>query len=269
MEPDYEALAALLPHIAAQLRSGLSNFYLAAARLAPPETREMDPDLDAHAAILDQNYYRLLRMVSGLSAAIYLMDDSPLPMRDGDLAALVREVCGEVEGVLPFLGLRLQVKCAMSHHICAMNEEAMEQVLYHLLTNACRHTPSGGVVTVELTVRDQQIHLSVSDTGQGIPEKRLALLFERRIQPGASEPLSCSLGLGLPFCRRVAEAHNGSLLAVSRPGEGSRFLLSFPDRQIGGGVSDMPFDYSGGFNRALLALADMLPAEAFRIRNRD
>ena len=40
MEPDYEALASLFPNIAAQLRSGLSNFYLAAAHLAPPEMRE-------------------------------------------------------------------------------------------------------------------------------------------------------------------------------------------------------------------------------------
>ena len=46
MEPDYEALASLFPNIAAQLRSGLSNFYLAAAHLAPPEMREMDPELD-------------------------------------------------------------------------------------------------------------------------------------------------------------------------------------------------------------------------------
>ena len=50
MEPDYEALASLFPNIAAQLRSGLSNFYLAAAHLAPPEMREMDPELDARAA---------------------------------------------------------------------------------------------------------------------------------------------------------------------------------------------------------------------------
>ena len=268
MEPDYEALASLFPNIAAQLRSGLSNFYLAAAHLAPPEMREMDPELDAQAAILDQSYYRLLRMVGSLTAATYLMDSAPLPMRDGDLVDLVRELCGELEGLAPFLGVRLQVKCDMPHHICAMNEEALGQVLYHLVSNAFKHTPPGGVITVELTVQDQQIHLSVSDTGRGIPEEKLASLFERRIRPGAVEPLSCGLGLGLPFCRRVAEDHQGSLLAVSRPGEGSRFLLFFPDRQIGGGVSDMPFDYSGGFNRALLALADVLPAEAFLIRNR-
>ena len=129
MEPDYEALASLFPNIAAQLLSGLSNFYLAAAHLAPPEMREMDPELDAQAAILDQSYYRLLRMVGSLTAATYLMDSAPLPMRDGDLVDLVRELCGELEGLAPFLGVRLQVKCDMPHHICAMNEEALGQVL--------------------------------------------------------------------------------------------------------------------------------------------
>ena len=56
-------------------------------------------------------------------------------------------------------------------------------------------------------------------------------------------------------------------MAVSHPGRGSRFTLSLPDRQIGSGVSDIGFDYSGGFNRTLLGLADALPSDAFLIRN--
>ena len=52
-------------------------------------------------------------------------------------------------------------------------------------------------------------------------------------------------------------------------GKGSRFTLSLPDRQVGPDVSDIPMDYTGGFNRTLLALADALPAEAFRLRNQD
>ena len=56
----------------------------------------------------------------------------------------------------------------------------------------------------------------------------------------------------------------------SQPGKGSRFTLSFPDRLVGsGGVSDVAFDYAGGFNRTLLALSDALPPQAFLQRNLD
>ena len=75
-------------------------------------------------------------------------------------------------------------------------------------------------------------------------------------------------GLGLSLCRRIAEGHGGTIMAESVVGKGSRFTLSIPDRKTGsGGVSDIALDYSGGFNRTLLALADALPAKAFLLRN--
>ena len=67
----------------------------------------------------------------------------------------------------------------------------------------------------------------------------------------------------------MAEGLGGTLMAESRDGQGSRFTLSLPDRQLGTGVSDIPVDYSGGFNQTLLNLADALPTEAFLIRNQD
>ena len=83
------------------------------------------------------------------------------------------------------------------------------------------------------------------------------------------DPPPHGLGLGLPLCRRIAEGHGGTLMAESREGQGSRFTLSLPDRQVGSGVSDVPFDYAGGFNRTLMALSDALPVSAFLRNNQD
>ena len=58
-------------------------------------------------------------------------------------------------------------------------------------------------------------------------------------------------------------------MAESRVGKGSRFTLSLPEKSVGSSVSDRPFDYAGGFNRTLLALADVLPAKAFLLRDQD
>lgn len=106
--------------------------------------------------------------------------------------------------------------------------------------------------------------LSVADTGQGIQEEDLETLFDRYLHKNLMDPQPHGLGLGLPLCRRIAEGHGGRLLAESKTGVGSRFTLSIPDQRTdSGGVSDVPLDYTGGFNRTLLALADALPAEAF------
>lgn len=80
MDLDDRQQAFLFSNIAAQLRGALSNLHLAAAQLVPASQREQDPELDARAALLDQSYYQLLRLVNNLSAAAqYLGSDAPLP----------------------------------------------------------------------------------------------------------------------------------------------------------------------------------------------
>ena len=270
MDPETLQLAELFPNIASQLRGALSSLHLAAAQLAPAEARERDPALDARAALLDQSYYRLLRLVTCLSAAASLQSQDPLPLQDRDLVELVSELCDRAEGLADFRGLTLRFTTPLGRHVCAVCPDALEQLLFHLLSNAMKFTPAGGAVTVELKRLGDRLLLSVSDTGCGIPEERLPTLFDRYLHAAPTDPAAHGLGLGLALCRRIAEGHGGTLMAESRPGRGSRFTLSLPDRRTGGaGVSDVPFDYAGGFNRTLLALADALPVQAFLQRNQD
>ena len=267
MEPEQNELSLLFPDVAAQMRGALSNLYLAASALIPAEAREKDPELDARAALLDQSYYRILRLVNSLSSAALLTGTDPLPLQDRDIVELVRELCAKANSLAQTLQVDVRFVCALPKHICAIAPDALETLVYHLLSNALKYTPAGGSVTVDLRIKGKSVLLSVTDTGCGIPEERIPSLFDRYLEPGRMDPPPHGLGLGLPLCRRIAQRHGGTLVAESRIGAGSRFTLSLPDKQVGGGVSDLPFDYSGGFNRSLLALADALPAQAFLLRN--
>lgn len=245
------------------MRGLLSNLHLASAQALPQEQREANPALDAKAAIMDQSFYRLLRLVNGLSMAEMMDDSQPIQMRDTDLVRLVSDVCEMSSDLAELLGIHLAFVCAMDSRICAMHAVSIEQVLYQLLSNALKFTTAGGTVTVELKRRGDKLRLSVTDSGCGIPEDRMEHLFEACFATPKLEPLPYGLGLGLPLCRAVAERHGGGIVAESSPGKGSRFTLSLPDRQIGGEVTDVPSSYSGGFNRPLLGLADALPPQAF------
>ena len=266
MEQEKE-LASLFPNVASHLRNALGTLHLAAARLVPAAEREHDPELDKKAALLDQSYYQMLRMVNSLSSAAYLADNSPLPLQNRDLVELVGDLCDKAGDLAPLLGLNLQFICAAEHHICAVAPDAVEQMLYHLLSNAFKFTPAGGSVTVELRFTANRVLLSVTDTGCGISEERLPTLFDRYLHKEQLDPYPHGLGLGLPVCRALAERQGGVLMAESQAGKGSRFTISLPDQQVNNGVSDVPFDYAGGFNRTLLALADALPTSAFLMRN--
>lgn len=259
---------ALFSAIAAQIRGALGTFHLAALQAVPPEARESDPDLDRRAAVVDQSYYRLLRLVNLLSAAA-LPENAPLSLQNRDLVDFVGDICDRAGGLAQTLEIEVRFVCALPRRVCAVDPQQLEQLLFHLLSNALKFTPAGGAVTVELRAQSGRVLLSVADTGRGIPPERLATLFDGHIPTGRRDPSPCGMGLGLFLCRRIAERHGGTLMAESQVDRGSRFTLSLPDRQVDGTVSDVPFDYAGGFNPTLLALADALPAQAFLIRGQD
>ena len=268
MEPEMHELAKLFPSIAAQLRSSLGTLYLAATQLVTAEQRDADPVLDAKAAILDQSYYQMLRMVNNLNQAALLRSEEPLQLRDTDLVALLRGLCARAEGLATELGLTLEFVCSEQQLISAAAPKEFEQMVFHLLSNAFKFTPSGGKVTVELCLLEKQVQMSVTDTGTGIPSEKLETLFDRYLHENLMDPRPHGLGLGLSLCRRIAEGHGGVLLAESKVGEGSRFTFRMAKRRAESStVSDVPLEYRGGFNPTLLALADALPARVFRLKN--
>ena len=256
----------LLPQAAAQMRGALSSLYFAAVRLAPAAAREQDPELAAKAALVDQSYYRLIRMVNDLSATRYL-NDAPLPLRDRDIVDFVAELFAKAASLAPLRGLETRLICAADQHICAFCPDALEQLLYHLLSNAFKFTPAGGLITVELRLTGGRVLLSVEDTGPGIAPERMETLFDSYHQAEEPTPPPQGLGLGLALCRGIAQGHGGIITAESRQGKGSRFTFSMPDRLCGTTLAESRFDYSGGFNRTLMALSDAMPPEAFVIRN--
>jgi two-component system OmpR family sensor kinase/two-component system sensor histidine kinase BaeS len=104
--------------------------------------------------------------------------------------------------------------------------ERMQQVLSNLLTNALRHTPAGGTVTVEIAADQAGVVLAVRDTGSGIAPEDLPSVFERywHNAPGNGH----SSGLGLAIARQLVLAQGGQIGVESNLGRGSRFWVRLP-----------------------------------------
>lgn len=103
----------------------------------------------------------------------------------------------------------------------------VRQAISILLDNAVKYTPKGGRVTVAVWESEEWARIEVADTGIGIPEDQLPLVFERFHRADKARA-SSGAGLGLAIARQIAEVHGGRIEIESTPGEGSAFTLSLP-----------------------------------------
>ncbi len=104
-----------------------------------------------------------------------------------------------------------------------------EEILFNLLSNALRHTPDGGLITLTLTALPSGVRLEVRDSGLGIPEEALSNIFERFYRADKSRSrLEGGSGLGLAIARQFTEAHGGRLSAANHPQGGAVFTLQLP-----------------------------------------
>jgi signal transduction histidine kinase len=104
------------------------------------------------------------------------------------------------------------------------------QVIANLLDNATKYTPDGGTVTIAAHRTADDVEISVTDTGVGLPPEQLTNIFNPFIQLDRASRLHCGgLGLGLPLVQTLAELHGGSVRAYSAGmGQGSCFTVSLP-----------------------------------------
>ena len=241
-----QLLNEVLLHVAAQMRTALGGMHMAVSRLAPPDRRDGDAALDRDAAMLNRGYYALLRMANNLSNAPMLLSDEPFYKENADVVEWLAGLCHQAEPLFLLRGTTLTFQCAAAHHTAAIHRDRLEQAVWNLLSNALKFTPAGG-----------------------IPVERMETVFDGYLHPERLAALPCGLGLGLPLCRRIAEGHGGRMVLDSRPDQGTSVTLALPDEMAEDTVEDVQFEYAGGFQPALVGLADALPYQAFLQKHSD
>jgi signal transduction histidine kinase len=105
--------------------------------------------------------------------------------------------------------------------------DKIERVLYNLLTNALRHTPTDGSIAVIVQPTNDSVTVAVEDTGEGIDDETAARMFER-FWRGESSRTTPGSGLGLAIARGLIEVQGGRIWTESRPGGGARVAFTLP-----------------------------------------
>lgn len=146
-----------------------------------------------------------------------------------DLDALLADCVQALEILAAEKNIRLALHAASLPKISA-DATRVRQAVFNLLSNALRHTPSGGEIDVVGEVKDKEVVITVKDSGEGLTPEQLAAVFDRFYRADKSRSRETGgTGLGLAIVKAIVEAHGGRVAAFSGGiGKGSQFFIYLP-----------------------------------------
>lgn len=144
-----------------------------------------------------------------------------------DLQPLISKVEGSLRPQAEEKGIKLVIDASLNLPKVRVDPNKIAWVLTNLVANAVHSTKAGGSVRISGHRASPRVHISVTDTGEGIPFEFQSRIFDKFVQVADSG--SQGTGLGLAICREIVHAHGGTIWVDSAPGEGSTFTFTVPE----------------------------------------
>ena len=152
----------------------------------------------------------------------------PIQRQVTNLGDVIGEAAASVATMARKKSLAIEVSLAPDLPLVNVDPLRLQQVLFNLLSNAIRFTDRGGV-SVWARQEGNEVVVSVSDSGRGIPEEELSTIFDEFYQVGRPKSTpEAGKGLGLAIARRLVQLHGGRIWATSELGKGSCFSFTLP-----------------------------------------
>lgn len=230
LERDNQIKAAFIDVISHELRSPFASAAMSLELLKRYAEHEMYDESNEQIEQLTEELTQGRRLIETIiSFADQMGKELELILQETDMADLIRETAVSLQKMADSRQIQLSVQITEPLPVLRVDRKRVAEALHHLMHNALKFTGENGRVTVKCRQKNTHLVVQVQDNGKGIPEVKLAEIWEPfgqesgRVQRGVE-----GLGLGLPLVKAIIQAHQGRVGAASEPGKGSNFYFALP-----------------------------------------
>ena len=238
MEKALKLQGEFLVNISHELKTPLNVIFATTQLLNMYCTSEsLDQKKDSiikYIASIKQNSYRLSKMInnivdlSKIEAGFFKLN-----LSNNNIVEFVEEIAMSVTNFTDSKGLKIIFDTDTEEKIIACDQEKVERVVLNLISNAIKFSDEGDDIFVNVKDKNEFVEISVKDTGVGIEDKYLDMIFDRFNQVDKSLSRNAEgTGIGLSLVKSIVELHGGSISVESEFGSGSTFTVKLPSKKV-------------------------------------
>jgi len=195
---------------------------------------EMKGSIIKYIDSMKQNCYRLSKLINNIVDSSKIETGFfELHLSNNNIVEVVEDIVMSVTNFTDSRGLNIIFDTDIEEKIIACDPEKIERVVLNLISNAIKFSDKGDEIFIDVKDKNEFVEMSVKDNGIGIEEKNLDAIFDRFKQ--VDESLSRNsegTGIGLSLVKSIVELHGGSIYAESEVGEGSKFIVKLPSKNV-------------------------------------
>ncbi|WBW97261.1 MASE3 domain-containing sensor histidine kinase [Oceanirhabdus sp. W0125-5] len=186
--------------------------------------------ISQYLKILNQNGFRLLRLINNL-IDITKIDANyfQIDLQNCNIVSTVEDITLSVAQYIENKNIQIIFDTDVEEKIMACDPDKIERIILNLISNSIKFTKSGGKITVNIFDKGDTVIMSIKDTGIGIPENKIDVIFNRFGQVDKSTTRNHEgSGIGLSLVKSLVEMHEGSIEVESEYGKGTEFVIKLP-----------------------------------------
>ncbi len=217
-------------NISHELRTPLTLLLAPLESLIRERGPSLDPKIQELLVMMQSNGLRLLKLINDLLDLVRLESGKMEVKREPvTMEPFLRGLANAIGKTAEDRGVRLATTVDEQLGTVLTDGDKLEKILLNLLFNALKFTPAGGMVQLNASRQNGKMLLTVSDTGVGISDEKIAYVFDRFWQAdNSSQRKNQGVGIGLALVKELVEVQDGKVEVRSEVGRGSVFTVSLP-----------------------------------------